>query len=104
MRCDLGCARYRHDLDRASQSGEEAACDSGKDGCHATRHDLIEGGDPAVLACGDYQPAPPEFEIQPNVQLALGLAHQIPPRYSGVSRAVSDEFRNVLGANEDRLE
>ena len=59
----------------------------------------------AVLGCGDDEAAAAEAEIRERCRsVTTGLGHEIESGDPGVRGTVGDEFRNVLGANEDRLE
>src|SRR5687768_957103 len=104
MRCDLGGAGYRNDLDIAASLLEEPSRDAREGGRDAARTNVRERGDAALVAGRDDETTAAEIEIEAHVEVALRFAHEIPPRNARIGRAVSHEFRNVLRANEDRLE
>src|SRR5450432_2934926 len=105
MRRDLRCARHRHDGHRLPHSLEVRPREVRKHRRHPRRiRQIVDRRYSAVVARGDYEPAPTKLEIEQPSELTLRLADEIPSGHADIRCAIGDELRNVLRANQDRLE
>src|SRR5688500_7083872 len=105
MRRDLGGAGHRDDLDGDACALEEGACELWE--CRRDTRagwDVGHASDVTIFGDGDREPAAAELEIEKTIDVALGFGDEIPSGDAKLRRAVGDELRNVLGADEDRLE
>ena len=86
--------------------GEELRGDAREDGRHARAGRQVPRCVVRPLSSRRRhdEAAAPERQVRELVEVASGLAHEVPPGDAGVRRAVGDELGDVLRAHEERLE